>query len=192
MGSLRQFINQVRYQNKVRAGYGIDGENPIPTVAELVPVCIIEGERFELRFPGNEFSFVGGVAVAAGGAGNASNIALLNPSNSGVLVVVEKIDASILWSIGAVAESVILASYTQAPANVITRDFRGFGSAAQIWTRNNAVPVTERARMHGIGLNEIEFAIAPGQAMVIWGTALNVATEGSYVWRERGLDYGSK
>lgn len=192
MGKIVQFINQVRYQNKLRAAYGIDGENPIPTVAELVPVVIMEGERFELRFPGNEFSYIGGVAVAAGGAGNASNIALLNPTGSGQLVVVEKIDASILWSIGAVAESVILASYTQAPANVITRDFRGFGPAAQIWTRNNAVPVTERARMHGVGLNELEFCIAPGQAMVVWGTALNVATEASYVWRERGLDYGTK
>lgn len=172
---------------------GIDGANPIPTLAELVPVVVIENDRFESRFPGNEFSFLGGASVAAGGAGFASAIALLNPTGSGILATIEGVSQFAASIVGAVGEAVITANYTQQPNNQITRDFRGFGPACQIWTRNNAVPPTERGRLQGAGATiYLEFTIAPGQAIVLSGVTLNAVEEITYFWRERSLDASTK
>lgn len=192
MSTREQYINQVRYQNKVRTMFGTDGDNPIPTLNELLPVVVVENDRFESRFPGNEFSFVGGLSVAAGGAGNSSNVALLNPTGSGILATVEAISQLSASVIGAVAESVITASYTQTTTDLITRDFRGFGSACQIWSRNNAVPPTARGRLQAGGTHYVNFSIAPGQAIVLWGVTLNAVAEITYFWYERALDLSTK
>ena len=86
-------ININRWQNKVRAVFGIKGGNPIPEIRDLTPVAMIESEKFESLFPGGDLAWATVMELPAVAA-ETGTIILFNPSTSGVLLVVEKFSES--------------------------------------------------------------------------------------------------
>lgn len=82
-------INVVRFQNKVRAFFGMRGSNPVPTLAELVPGVIVETDRPEWGYAGLEPRWISRNNSSAGVAGQLSSVGIYNPPDSSVLVVVE-------------------------------------------------------------------------------------------------------
>lgn len=81
-------INTSRWQNKVRAMFGLQGDNPVPTLRDLLPVAIVENDRPESRVAGGDFLVGAFGTQAAGAAGTTSQIALINPVKSGLVGIV--------------------------------------------------------------------------------------------------------
>lgn len=166
------------------------GQGPVaPEISdELRASVCLENDRMEYRWLGGTYSWSSFTAVAAGGAGFASIVALLNPTRSGQLVTVERIRASGQSDVTLTTEATILATFAQV-AQIIQRDLRQFGqvSSAQIWSRNGV------AGFGGLGYRFMatdgelppEYVIPPGFALVIQATTSNTANEVSLAWRER-------
>lgn len=86
-----QYINVSRWQNKIRTMFGIDGGNPIPTLAELLPVAAVEVDRDEWGYAGQERH--GAILTQQPAvAGEFGVIGLVNPLNSGVVTVVRFVE----------------------------------------------------------------------------------------------------
>lgn len=82
-------INVNRWQNKIRAMMGLRGENPVPTLAELVTVVGVELDRAEWGYAGQETRWISRNISSAAVAGQLSGVGIRNPIDSGVLVIVE-------------------------------------------------------------------------------------------------------
>jgi len=81
-------ININRWQNKVRAMLGLRGENPVPTIAELQQVVVVESDRPEWELAGGSplwTSFAQITAVAA----ETAYAVFWNPPESGTIHIVE-------------------------------------------------------------------------------------------------------
>jgi hypothetical protein len=195
----RSFINVARFQNKVRALFGVD-RNEVPTLAELLPVLSLEDDRPEWGFAGNEFRFMvrDTAGLTAGGVGNPSIYALLNPTNSGQIAVVEAIAVSVPVEFSFTLEATILATFT-AGSSPQPRDFRqrtAAGgaqlSALQAFTRNNAAGFGGMGYRlnNALSIPPLPIIIPPGTACLMQAVTANAAMEASYAWRERALESG--
>lgn len=202
---MTQYINVARWQNKARAMFGIDGENPIPTLMELKPVGMIEGDRPENEFAGNGALFMGDSQdIAAGGAGNAGQVALLNPTSSGILAIIQQVDAtaatSTLADVTGISEANVQANFTQLATfqQGNPRDSRLFGqrSALQMWFRNNAVFAGASYRWRiASRLGDLNQAtgilvLHPGFGFVFADSVANEVFRLSAMWRERPQEQG--
>lgn len=87
-------INVNRWQNKLRALFGIRGDNPIPTIEDLRPAVIIENDRPEFSYAGGELLcwVVQGQGVVGG---SFSFVGLVNPPNSNNLTVVDQVFSTV-------------------------------------------------------------------------------------------------
>lgn len=196
---MTQYINSARWQNKLRAMLGIDGENPIPTVKELVPTAVVEQDRIEWGAAAGETRWMAEQGQLAGGAANSGLFALLNPTGSGVLAVVELVAAvcaggSVELTIA--AEATILATFAQAVTNVIPRDtafILNTRPACTLWTRNNLPPLGGPGfRFQNAAPPARDFLILrPGAGFVLQDPTLNEAVTFSWAWRERPLESGT-
>jgi len=187
-----QFINQPRFQAKVRAMFGIDGENPVPSLSELLPVVVIENDRVESMYDGNEFIRINGASLAAA-PGFASQVALVNPIGSGVLVIVEQI-ACVNTVAGRLSAGSVLtaAPYILSANPGVPRDGRasGGGGAPQIWTSQTAAAPAEQFRLYGggNGLLEVGWVLNPNQGLVMWAPTVGALNEVYFIYRDRALN----
>lgn len=200
-----RIINVARWQNKVRAMFGIDGENPIPTLDELLPVAIVEGDRIEREAAGTVVEFMGDSQdIAAGGAGNVGQVVLLNPSNSGVIIALEGWDAwgtaAVFVDVSGITETTTLASYTRLGpgfqfGNPRDGRFFGQGAAAQLWFRNNAAfgPGSYRYRVNAKRHHDARglFVMPPGRGYVFADATANEVFRAAFFWRETPLEQGA-
>lgn len=88
-------------ERKLRAITGVQGANPLPDLADLQGMMVIENDRLEWRLPGGEFLWTVSRFVAAGGAGTFGYVAARVPLGAGVVSVVTKI---MIANPGAVAQ----------------------------------------------------------------------------------------
>lgn len=78
-------------ERKLRAITGVQGSNPLPDLADLQGMMVIENDRPEWRFPGGEYLWGIHRQVAAGGAGTFAYVAVRVPLGAGIVSVVKKI-----------------------------------------------------------------------------------------------------
>jgi len=193
-------INTSRWQNKIRAMFGLKGGNPIPTLADLVPVVPIEVERPEWSLAGGETLWSGLIEQPAVAA-EFGFCALVNLAASGVLCIVEEVGPS-------VAAFLIRLQTTAIPGFVAGQQDPGYArefrlaltriSAARLDRGTNAValgPPTRLAMARRIGATGVSYnqpiIVSPGQALVVEHTAVNVAFAVTFVWREVLLESGT-
>lgn len=198
---ISQYINVARWQDKVRSMFGIDGENPVPTLDDLLPVAVIENDRLDTHFPGREFHFMGRGFIGAGGAANPGVIAFLNPTGSGVLATIDVFSpqgtAGLETDITGITEASVLAAYAQIAGFTAGNptDSRAFGQAAacQLWTRNNAVPPGGVSyRLNNRDAQKPRFVVHPGLGFIFSDRTLNEQYDVSFWWSERALESGTK
>lgn len=125
---MTQPINISRFQNKLRALMGLRGENPIPTIKELLPIVVMESDRPEWEQPGGEMLWMTFASLAAV-AGNTGHYVLWNPPGSGLLQIVTRAWVNQVGTLGSffwsrVDPTTIAAFIATA---VIPRDARAFG-----------------------------------------------------------------
>ena len=189
-----QPINVARFQDKVRAIFGTRGENPIPSLRDLQPVVVIENDRPDWSFAGREvLAGLHGTRTAT--VGQNAYVALRNPVDSGMLVVVKMIREVSANEMRIRRPPGALTGVT----GTITGAFRDFrhsvsgSTAAEIVAGQNAASIAglEIARLTG-GLREyIEpIVLPPGSSVVLESPAQNVAVEADYAWVERALERG--
>jgi len=196
-------INITRFQNKVRAIYGMRGGNPIPTIAELQPILAIEVDRPEWGYAAREDSF-GVFASQAGVAGNFGFVGLFNPANSGVIAVVEfaKNISSIAVLLTCGAE--VLPANTQAVVfgNRDTRRHDGLPAATQppaacrLLTGTAAAFAANQAHWQ-LGVTatleaqtppRYHAVISAGGWWVALGGVVNTTITTTFMWRERNVE----
>src|SRR6267142_5919528 len=83
-------INVNRFQNKVRALFGMRGENPIPTAEELPPTIVLESDRPTMAYPGGEL-LIWFAQVSPAIAANRSFVAAVNRPGTGLIVTVDQL-----------------------------------------------------------------------------------------------------
>jgi hypothetical protein len=192
-------INIRRWQNKVRSIFGFRGDNPIPSIAELLPVVVIENDRPEWGFGGNEF-YSGIQRTQAGISTQFSHVAIVNPPSTGVLVVIEKVVSTVdanfyIASPSDLGAGPLFLVGTTASATVLERDLRiaaGGVFAARAETGSNAV-IPWRGPVYPIGpavekFVELSFEISPGRAVIVATAALNTAITVGWAMRERAIE----
>lgn len=85
-------VSAAYLERKIRAITGLSGSNPLPDLEALQGLLVLESDRPEWALPGGELLVFGGSGAVAG-VGEFSYVALDNPADSGVLIVVEHIRA---------------------------------------------------------------------------------------------------
>jgi hypothetical protein len=194
MGSI---INVVRFQNKLRALFGIRGENPIPTTDELRAYVCLEDDRPEFGFAGLEFLGIF-TRTQAAVVGQNSYVAIVNPPGSAVLVVVESCvavpDSNIKSQVVTATAAPFLAGEV-ASGSPQARDLRIPGGnvfAARFSNGSNAAsPFTGPIGLYFNRLiDPTKFVIPPGFAVIWEGAAQNAAVSAGVVFRERAQERG--
>jgi len=175
---------------------GITGA-PSPVMAtDVFPMLALEVDR-------PEWSFLGGERLGwmrwtdAAVAANYSSVGIRNPANSGVLVVIERIEAHISaagqWFVGVRANTTVDASGT-----CLARDSRfvaaGYNTTAQYVERTQATQPAYPAYGLAVAANntisrhEVPIVLSPGYEVMVWPQTVNVAIYASFAFRERILN----
>lgn len=179
--------------NKLAGAKG--GEILSGAMPELSFGVCLEMDRPEYEHLGGGRLRMGFMNVAAGGAGNASVIALLNPSNSNSLIILEWADffpaTGVLVNVAIFAEVTITTNFTQG-GTMTSRDSRAFGAAGgngvgQLWFRNNAAGPggVSYVLRPGSAQPFPKLIMHPGFAYGFADTTLNEIMSGAFSWRER-------
>lgn len=142
-------ISAAYLERKLRVITGVLGDNPLPDLADLNGLIVLENDRPEWRFPAGDFMFSAVTQVAPGGVGNASYFGLLNPVGSGYIVTTTRWWArpGVIAGTSVIALAYIDPSLFGTFSNVnakVPRDTRlgitQVAGAPQPVFRNNAVP----------------------------------------------------
>lgn len=190
-------IDVNRWQMALRWAFGVAGAYNPQLADEIVPTMVLEDDRFEQRIGRGELSF-GGVANGAALAANITQVGLLVPAQSGVVVTLEMISPD--TNVAPVAYT-IRRQYGGAGAGAgspIGADSRMGSStvpACQLVSTINAAAVgTLLQRIPGDKLYEHNLTISGSatSSVVIWVSreVVNSAVEHSFRWRERPLESG--
>jgi hypothetical protein len=170
---------------------------PAPTLAtDIFPMLGLEMDRPEWKFLAGE-NLAAGSRTDAAVAGQTSHVGLQNPAGSGVLVIVEKL---ILIGASGNEMRVCMQQGTQADATGygVKLDTRGWPSAtawtpvATLFDYTNATAIGTIATVQRIGpelqrIAEYPMILKPGTRCVVRQSAVNLACQVSFVWRERVL-----
>lgn len=194
-------INSPRFNAILHKLLGIVDDAPSPKLAtEIFPVLSLEADRPEWAFLGNERLMAArGDAVAV--AGNYAYVSLNNPSDSGVIVTVERV--MVACSTGLTYEGVLGLGPAQAQnlTHSTPRDSRyqtptgTFGVGAAVLRQDSQATVVNGPafRIPNNATLEIDapWVLAPGFAL-LWqhGTVATAIERVSFVWRERLLAGG--
>jgi len=191
-------------ERKLRSIVGVQGSNPLPELADVINgLVVLENDRPEWAFAGGEVR-ASGLVQFFPNAANTNSAQLRNPVDSGVLVIVERVQVSYpavaavtrLWEAFSVADFATLFT-----ANVVNRDTRGLktvgDSVAAILSGVSQVAPAGSGRQFG----QVQvpaggfFDVWPGPTMLAPGTAimldegvLNMAVNFTFSWRERPLE----
>lgn len=203
-------INVSRWQQKVRAFFGMRDENPVETPAELRPVVVVENDRPEWGLSGKE-NYYGDFFTRAGTAAEFTIMALVNRIDSGIIAVVEEVTTyaftidfrrarlSELQAASPYLTGLTGATVTEG-SDALNRDFRripgsdnsGVSGLIKVTGTRAAVPYVgpfHRAQSTGLKYDK-PIIIAPGSAFVMVSILVNTLLEASVQWRERPLERG--
>lgn len=87
-------VNNARFQQIARGKFGIKGDNPVPTLRDVIPVAIIEDYRPEdFLVGGDDFLFATFFGAGAVALETYASV-IWNPPDSGVLGIIEAIDGA--------------------------------------------------------------------------------------------------
>lgn len=88
-------LSAAYFERKLRAILGLTGSNPIPGLADVAGLLVVENDRIEWALAGGELygAVQGGQASVAG---ENSYVGIANPTESGVIGVVEDVDFSMV------------------------------------------------------------------------------------------------
>jgi len=187
-------INVSRLTRKLRAIWGLRGED-YPTDAEQVAGYIgLEMDRPEWMFAGGEIPFAWNVLFGVV-AGQVGTLSLFNPATSGVLLIAEKFASSVTeFSIQLLNADTALAAGALSARDTRAGDpVTGAISAGLIARANTSagVPINQPIwRQAGPGQVDLEVVIAPGAGIVLQSMALATATALSMVGRIRPQEAG--
>jgi len=193
----RFLMNTNRLAIKSRFLYGLNGGDEIKHLEERLQNCVVlENDRIESRLAAQELE-CGGVGTVAAAPGFLSQVGLLIPRNTGLVVTLEQCIATPAVPIA------LRRQYTSGVsidvANPIARDSRAGssrvpacrivgvnGSAAAVGSQFFVVP--------GGQVYTGEFVAAGSETsdVIIWldASTLNLAITGGFLWRERILEGG--
>lgn len=201
MSDRRFEINVNRLAIKSRFLYGLSGSDEVAELEERLQNCVVlENDRIESRLGGQELECgVLGIS-AAGGAGNISQLGLLIPRASGLVVTVEEV-----WATGGGGASnfTLRREYRTAAAvdaaSPIARDSRAGSSRVPacrcVFVNTAAATVGTSFWAQGINTVYDGGFVAAGSDttdVVLWidHGVLNTAITGAFLWRERSLEGG--
>lgn len=200
MPDRRFAINVNRLAIKSRFLYGLSGSDEVAELEERLQNCVVlENDRIESRLAAQELEASGVGTSAPGGAGNLSQIGLLIPRQSGLVVTLEQMYIS---SPGA-TQCRITREYRTAgsvdASNPIARDSRAGSSRVPacriVFVNAAAAPVGTQWWVQSSGqVIDVGFVAAGSDTtdVVIWcdPVALNTAITAGFAWRERALESG--
>jgi hypothetical protein len=197
-------ISAAYFERKLRAILGMTGGNPIPDLGDVAGLLVVENDRPEWAIAGGEHFGWGREVSAAGAAGEASYVALVNPVASGVVAIVEAIENS-----GAANNFEL---FTNRTGTVTTTNLPGFGgsgtgrvrdlrdpalalacstafgaTAAALgdgpgWAGSPSLTLAYTSLQHGVWI------LGQGTALIARGVTLVAALTVVFHWRERPLE----
>lgn len=187
-----------RFGIKSRWLYGLGGADEVTLLERRLQNCIVlENDRIESRLAAQELECMG-VGTQAAVAGNISQVGLVIPANSGLVVVLEKIYFSLPisapWQIrrqysaaGATAGTAIARDTRAGSSRVPACDIRSTVNPAQVGTLGLEIPSNIN-----IWEGEIVMAASETSAVAIWVSAgvVNQQVNASFMWRERAFESG--
>jgi hypothetical protein len=185
---------------------GVQGGNPLPDLSDVIAgLIVLENDRPEWGFAGGEVRASGLVTFNAIAA-NTNSAMLHNPLGSGVLGIVERVQASYpavsavtrLWE-AFIANGADLATSFQ--ANVVNRDTRGLAtvgdSVALLLSGVSQVAPAGSGRQFGQvhvpagGFFDVwpgPTMLAPGTGIILDEGVVNMAVNYNFSWRERPIE----
>lgn len=188
-----------RYSQLLKRLLEAKGGEPIPELAqELVAALILENDRAEYGHLADEEIASADLTIAAGGAGNRSQIGVGNPAGSGILVVVEAITnvfqngAAGPLTVRGMAMSVAHTDTKGTFRDSRKRSFTSGVTGANVISKNNA-GVSGNALFRITQLTTIYsrnglLVISPGFGVWLDTGTDNQSLDASIHWRERALE----
>jgi hypothetical protein len=197
-------IQTARFAALVRRLFGIQGHVGLQAIDDVFLTMPVTRDRIELDAMRGDFPLGAWRDSIAGGAGNLSNVQLVNPSDSGRLVVVDHLHYS---PAVAVVNVGILRSTAVPARNGLTRDTRDyffdiatgglFQGRAVITTAQVAIPgvlpsTAAFDRLDGHDIDGDVCVLTPGHALVVEQTLANANVLAAFKWREHVLTSGEE
>lgn len=193
-------ISVTRFERKLRAITGAAGSNLLADLDALVPLLVLESDRPEWKLAGGELPY-GGFVEQVAVAGQNGWVALVNPTGTGLIAVVESArnrspgPADIQRFNGTAIAGFVVGF--QDPA--LSRDYRTrfFGteqvSACRLDRGSNAVAIVaqQHDRLETGNTYDAPIIVAPGQAVILQATTVNSAARAAFAWREVPLEAGN-
>lgn len=191
-------ISAAYLERKLRAILGVQGSNPLPELADVNGLLVLESDRPEWMLPGGELQGWERETQAAVAA-QFSWTALVNPVGSGALAVLEAVFNSGTGTGGLIMNYDIAASPLPGVGGSSSgrpRDGRAIGTVLACQTQFGAsaaalgdgpgwsVPTLQAysGRLHGY------IELGPGQALVLRPFIVNELAAAAWHWRERPLE----
>lgn len=190
---------------------GLRGENPVPTLSELLPVVAIESDRPEFSYPGLEL-LSGGETTQPAVAGQFSFVGVRNPIDSGVLVVVSDYLLDSITGVFRVAIRVLPRRVDRSTLITVTgavnggcRDTRWEDSKQVVATGQVFGGISQGAAISGFSIggtrtstsgqpivnhDKMFCVLGPGSDLLFWTGTVNQEMRGSFQWYERALERG--
>ncbi len=172
-------VLQIGHKDEKIEADRISGEVSIAgTVSVDGEVSTIDGGRASTE---SGIAFIGADYVGAGGAGNFSEIQLLNPSGSGKVVTLRGLSVG-SGTAGLVQLSRCDSALATLVGNAVNKNLGGSASSAQIRHRNNSASLAGTAVMLTVGVIAYQSAPWPlleplrlqaGEGVVVYATAGN-------------------
>lgn len=196
----RFLLNTNRLAIKSRFLYGLNGGDEVKYLEERLQNCVVlENDRIESRLAAQELE-CGGVGTSpAGGAGLLSQIGLLIPRNSGLVVTLEAFVVSSPASGSIRVTREYRTAVSVDASNPIARDSRAGSSRVPacriVFVNTAAAPVGSQWWVHpafDVFTGGFVGAGSDTADVVVWldGVTLNQAITAGFLWRERQLEGG--
>jgi len=204
-------INVNRFQNKVRALFGMRGGNPVPTLKDILPTVVLEDDRPEAAFGGGEMLLCG-FAVNLAVVAEQSAVLLRNPPGSGVIDVVSYVvntasgtdisvwfgnnDPDIIappWSSvqGAPRDSRFLGGVTGLAFSAALIQRAGTLTAAEVTTLTaGAVQIDRIGQSSASLIPRRNYVIRPGYYLLLLGVLANFEVRNQWQGYERPQERG--
>lgn len=202
-------INVSRWQDKVRAFFGMRGDNPVPTPAELRPVVVVECDRPEWGLSGKE-NLYSAFLSRAGVVAEFAYVALLNPRDSGLICVVEGVFPTSGTpryfrcrpsDIAATSPFLLGQTSVTQGDDSLNRDFRRLPGSDNSGVSGMFQVIGSHATPPGLGPFfkhppttsegfKLPIIVAPNSALLLRGDVVNTLLELNIVWRERPQERG--
>jgi len=191
-------------QNEIQVGrfngvlsklLGITGAPAPVSATDVFPMLALEVDRPEWHFLGGGRICMGGTYVAAVAA-QTQAVQLYNPVDSGVLVVIDSLQAH-RGSSGNIIVKIGSAALASSSAGRGVRDTRAYGQAPTAQVRYQSAVATPTGTSVGYVYDysssptariEAGIVLSPGYGVSLYPDAQNVSMLAEFFWRERAME----